>query len=88
MWLLPFLFGGYWLTNWPIIYGVLVEYGPPGVFQKNLRLSTQNKKPPNSLWHKDLQHIDARFFDATPCATNTYAKSKKSQKKHLYSIDF
>ena len=43
---LAFFIWGKWLLNWSIIYGVLVEYGPPGVFQKNLALSTENKKTP------------------------------------------
>jgi hypothetical protein len=43
---LAFFIWGKWLLNWSIIYGWLVECGPPGVFQKNLALSTENKKTP------------------------------------------
>jgi hypothetical protein len=43
-------------------------------FRKIWHYLQKTKKPPNSLWHKDLQHILPRFCVVTPYWVMVYNK--------------
>jgi len=48
-------------------------------FRKICHYPQKTKKPPNSLWHKDLRHILPRFFVVTPYVAMIYNKYEYAQ---------